>query len=253
MADQLSLRLPAGIPRLPVAIRPMLARPAARPFDSATHLFEPRWGGERALAFLEPDLEAPPGLERDVRILGAAGRDLGPLLPELDGLRGRVDATSAVLDGELVVVDRAGRLDAAALTRRLAGEGGPRVAFLVFDLLYLDGRPLLGHPLERRRATLRRVLAADDSVVPVPAIAADGVALHRAVSLQGIAGITARERRSPYLPGVRSRLWRSVDAAPDEAARALEADGGPADGPDEIAPAAPALALIQRLPFAEEE
>jgi ATP-dependent DNA ligase len=229
----------------------MLAQSADRPFDSPTHLFEPRWGGERALAYLEPDTEAPPGLGRDVRILDAAGRDLAPLLPELLDLRTRVDAISAVLDGELVVVDRAGRADADALAARLAGAGAAAVGFLVFDLLYLDGRPLLGQPLERRRATLRRVLVPGDAIVAVPAIAGEGVALHRAVSAQGIAGISARERRGPYLPGVRSRLWLSIEAERGSgpgyvlaAAETTDEDGGSF--------VAPALALIQRLPFDDE-
>ncbi len=252
MGDQLSLRLPADVPRLPASIPPMLPQPAEQPFDSPTHLFEPRWGGERALAFLEPGAGSGEDLGSDVRIVDAAGRDLAPRLPELHDLRSRIDALSAVLDGELVVVDRAGRADPRALRERLDGRGDAVVGYLVFDLLYLDGRPLLGLPLERRRASLRRILVPGDAVVAVPAIAGEGMALHRAVSEQGIAGLAARERRGPYLPGVRSRLWLSIEAergAPDET-------GGPtAAGAGEALPsfAAPALALIQRLPFDDDQ
>ena len=53
MTDQLSLRFEPGLPRLPTDLRPMLAQTATEPFDSAKHLFEPSWGGERALAFIE--------------------------------------------------------------------------------------------------------------------------------------------------------------------------------------------------------
>jgi bifunctional non-homologous end joining protein LigD len=263
MSDQLSLRLPAEVPRLPASIRPMLAQPADRPFDAPTHLFEPRWAGRRALAFLEPDAARGGGPASDVRILDAAGRDLAPLLPELHDLRARIDAISAILDGELVVVDRAGRADRAALEARLAGKS-PRgrdasvvrsvVGYLVFDLLYVDGRPLLGQPLERRRATLRRLLLPGDVVVAVPAIAGEGVALHRAVSAQGIAGIAARERRGPYLPGVRSRLWLTIEAERVGAtADARPAPSEPeAEGDAEAPFAAPTLALFQRLPFDDE-
>jgi bifunctional non-homologous end joining protein LigD len=275
MSDQLSLHLEAALPRLPVSIRPMLARPAPAPFDSAEHLFEPSWGGERALAFVEPDLEAPPDRRRDVRILDAHGRDLGPVLPELHGLAGRVAARSVVLDGELVVVDADGRGDPVALAGRLAGGPGRPVAFLVFDVLYVDGRPLLALPLERRRAVLRGILTAGDEVVAVPAIAGEGRALFEAVSAQGIAGLTARELRGPYLPGVRSRLWRTVAAGPGPlpgyAGAATAADlpdlpdlparsagGPPATSPTDGAavtvvpagaPTAPVLALISRLPL----
>jgi ATP-dependent DNA ligase len=152
-------------------------------------------------------------------------------------------ARSAILDGELVVVDGAGRADSGELARRLAGESGRPVAFLAFDLLHLDGRSLISQPLIRRREALRRVLRPGDEVVAVPAIATEGVALFEAAVGQGIAGIHARQRSSPYLPGVRSRLWRSIAAT--------ASPGTPPEATAETlgAAAAPVLALISRLPF----
>jgi len=128
-----------------------------------------------------------------------------------------------------------------------------------FDLLHLDGRSLLSLPLEKRRETLRRVLRPGDEVVAVPAIAEEGRALFAAVSAQGLAGIRARQREGPYLPGVRSRLWRSVDVRPTgtrkrrltEPADSLSAPGGSVGGAGESAGqrSAPVLALIRRLPL----
>jgi bifunctional non-homologous end joining protein LigD len=243
MADQLSLRLEADqLPDLP-DLRPMLPRPLPAPFDSDEHLFEPWWGGERALVSIGPAEAAGGG---DVRIRDAAGRDIGAALPELAGLAVRVAARSAILDGELVVVDASGRADPAELARRLAGKPGRPAAFLAFDLLHLDGRSLLTQPLVRRRDTLRRVLRPGDEVVAVPAIATEGVALFEAAVAQGIAGILARQRSSPYLPGVRSRLWRFVASTPVAGASAEAA----ADVPGTAA--APVLALISRLPLDED-
>jgi bifunctional non-homologous end joining protein LigD len=258
MADQLSLRLEADqLPDLP-DLRPMLARPLPEPFDSDEHLFEPWWGGERALVLIGP-ADAPGGGE--VRIRDAAGRDVTASLPELAGLAVRVAARSAILDGELVVVDSAGRADTAELARRLAGEAGRPVAFLAFDLLHVDGRTLISQPLVRRREMLRRVLRPGDEVVAVPAIATEGIALFEAVVAQGVAGVLARQRQSPYLPGIRSRLWRYVAAVPgpggaSEPGGASGAEAALAEvGADEQPPAtaaAPILALISRLPFEDE-
>lgn len=244
MADQLSLRLEADkLPELP-DLRPMLPRPLPAPFDSDEHLFEPWWGGQRALVSIGPAELAGAG---SVVVRDADGRDLTAALPELAGLAVRVAARSAVLDGELVVVDAAGRADGPELARRLAGGGGRPVAFLAFDLLHLDGRSLLSQPLVRRREALRKVLRPGDEVVAVPAIATEGIALFEAAVAQGIAGILARQRSSPYLPGIRSRLWRYVAAKPVAGAPA-EPDGElDAPGPA----AAPVLALISRLPFDE--
>src|SRR4051812_10740397 len=225
MRDQLSLRLEpeiATLPNLPGGLRPMLPRPADDPFDSAAHIFEPAWGGLRALAFVGPAAVAGDG---DVRIVDGAGRDVGAHLAELGGMAVRLDARSAILDGELVAVDDAGRADDPELRRRIAGEAGRAVAFLAFDLLHLDGRSLLTTPLHRRRELLRKVLRPGDEVVAVPAIAAEGRALHAAAAAQGIAGIMARERTSPYLSGVTSRLWRVIPGGPGVVA------GGPGGPP----------------------
>ncbi len=244
MTDQLSLRLETDLPNLPETLRPMLPRPLPEPFDSTDHLFEPSWGGLRALAFIGPAAVAGGG---DVRLVDGDGRDVGARLVELAGLAVRVDARSAVLDGELVVVDAAGRADPAELERRIRGLPGRPVAYLAFDVLHVDGRSLLSMPLGRRRDLLRRILRPGDEVVAVPAIAAEGRALFDAVSAQGIAGVMARQRTSPYLSGVRSRLWRFIAAGNRPAVEEVAAE--PADGPAN----APVIALIRRLPLLFDE
>jgi hypothetical protein len=85
---------------------------------------------------------------------------------------------------------------------------------------------------------------------------------YAAVSAQGIAGVLARRRTSPYLPGVHSKLWRSILAAPPGERPATDGDlglGGLAAGaamgdPDAAAATgtAPVLAMFRRLPFPDE-
>ncbi len=250
MADQLTMRLDPALPRLPAGLRPMLARPLPEAFDSADHLFEPMWGGARALALIGP---APSAGGGDVSLVAEDGTQ-GPAPLDLAGLAMRIDARSAVLDGEIVVVDEAGRLDREELARRLSGEAGRPLSYLAFDMLHVDGRSLLNMPLDRRRQLLRQALRPGDEAVAVPAINTEGRALFEAVSGQGLFGMRARQRASPYLPGVRSRLWRSVavegtgEVAPGRGG-GLEGVGGEA-----IEEAGPArservLALIRRLPL----
>jgi bifunctional non-homologous end joining protein LigD len=245
MAEQLSLRMEPPLPE-PGEVAPMWPTPRSEPFDSADYLFEPTWGGHRALAFVGPAVRPGAG---ELRLIDPSGLDLAPRLPELAGLAVRVAARSAVLDGELVVVDARGRADDEALRGRLNGGPGRPVAFLVFDLLHLDGRWLLNQPLDKRRALLRQVLRPGDEVVVVPAIAGEGRALFDAVAAQGIAGVLARRRSSPYLPGVHSVLWQSIVAGPkvEPPPAAAEAAVEP-----EAAATAPVLALFRRLPFDEE-
>jgi bifunctional non-homologous end joining protein LigD len=185
-----------------------------------------------------------------VRIADGEGRDVGSALPELLGMAVRLDARSAVLDGELVAVDDAGRADPAELARRIAGALGRPVAYLAFDLLHLDGRSLLSVPLHKRRDLLRRVLHPGDEVLAVPAIAAEGRALHAAAASQGIAGVLARQRTSPYLSGTTSRLWRFIPATP---AQATAVPDPRLVLPDAPSAAAPVVALIRRLPLLFDE
>jgi bifunctional non-homologous end joining protein LigD len=247
MADQLTLPLDATADRLPdlPELRPMLARPLPDAFDSDQHLFEPWWGGTRALVAIGPADRAGSG---QVRIVDADGIDRTSALPELAGTAVRVAARSAILDGELVVVDADGRADTPALARRLDGKPGRPVAFLAFDLLHLDGLSLLGQPLVKRREALRRILRPGDEVVAVPAIATEGRALFDAIVAQGLAGMMARQRQGPYLPGIRSRLWRYIPAV---AGSVPAADL--ADAPEEpVSATAPVLALLNRLPLDDE-
>jgi len=257
MSDQLSLRLEAALPNAPASLRPMLARPLAAPFDSDKHLFEPVWGGLRALARIGPAVEPGTG---DVVFVGEAGEEIPPPA-DLAGLAVRVAARSAVLDGEIVVVDVDGRLDRDELMRRLSGEPGRPLAYLAFDLLDIDGRSLLSTPLEKRREQLRKVLRPGDEVVAVPAIAEEGRALFEAVAGQGLAGIRARQREGPYLPGVRSRLWRFVEVGGAtkrvrEASDVLASEVGAGDAARsgrDAGRTAPVLALIRRLPLGLED
>jgi len=261
MTDQLSLRLEPALPNLPSTLRPMLARPLPEPFDSPDHLFEPVWGGLRALALIGPAEMAGAG---EVSFVREDGLPIEPVPPDLAGLAMRVAARSAVLDGEIVVVDPNGRVDQDELTRRIRGEPGRALAYLAFDLLHVDGRSLLSLPLEKRRQALRRVLRPGDEVVAVPAIVEEGRALFAAVSAQGLVGIRARQRDGPYLPGVRSRLWRSVDVRASgtrkrrltEPADSLSAPGrsvGEASYSGPGGRSAPVLALIRRLPLDLDE
>lgn len=237
MADQLSLGLDPALPRAS-AIAPMWPVARRDPFDSHDHLFEPAWAGHRVLVFLEPG--------GGLRVVDGGGVDVAPMLPELRGLRLQLAAKSAVVDGELVAVDVRGRADDVALRAKLQGVGGRPVSLLAFDLLHHDGTWLLGKALEARRTLLRKVFADGDAGVVIPMVAGEGRALYDAVAAQGLAGVLARSRTSPYLPGVRSRLWRSIAVRPSDAPD----DGVAADPEEPIArPAAPVLTVLRRLPL----
>ncbi len=242
MSDQLSLSLTGDVARLPNSLRPMLAKAADHAFDSNEHVFEPRWGGRRVLAFIEPT--AGPHGPR-LRLIDEEGRDLAAFLHELATLPDLVGELPAILDGELVVPDKLGRMDNDALAARIA-DGVTTAAtpvYLAFDLLWASGRPIIAQPLVRRRERLARIVHPAAELVVLPGVVRDGMDLYIAVAQQGLRGVMARHLRSPYLPGRRSDLWRWIASQPGEMPlHAL---------PDSVAEpyARPVLALIQRLPL----
>jgi bifunctional non-homologous end joining protein LigD len=239
--DQLSLRLSGDVARLPRSLRPMLPRPADAAFDSDEHVFEPRWGGRRVLALIEPD----PGGRPRLTLLDELGRDLAPRLPELAVIADRVADLPAILDGELVIPDKAGRMDEEALVSRLAD--GTKLdsipVFLAFDLLWSAGRPIIAQPLIKRRERLAKVVTPGAELVVLPGVVGEGIDLYSAVSQQGLRGVMARHLRGPYLPGRRSDLWRWIAAQPGE----MPLHVVPQASPLTFRP--PVLALIQRLPL----
>ena len=242
-SGQLDLDLAGDVARLPRSLRPMLARPVGEAFDSPEHLFEPRWGGRRTLAFIDSGRS---GREARLRLIDDNGHDLAPRLPELWSLPDLVGDLPAILDGEVVIPDAWGRLDEAALRSRLAGGTATASApvFLVFDVPWIAGRPIIAQPLARRVEHLARVVRASPELVVIPGLVGDGLDLYAAVVQQGLAGIMARHLRSPYLPGRRSDLWRWISARPG--ARPLHVV--PPDTLEAASPR-PVLALIQRLPL----
>ena len=184
---------------------PMLATPWRSPFTDPGWLFEVKWDGVRAILTVEGG---------SVSVRSRRGNDITGGYPELSGFH---PSRPCVLDGEIVAFDEAGRPSFGALQQRMNLSGGMRaieaarttpVTYVVFDLLF-DGEDLTDRPIETR---LERMAAID---LPTPLIRSqvtenDGEALFAAVAEQGLEGIVAKQRGSPYRPGVRSRDWRKV-------------------------------------------
>jgi bifunctional non-homologous end joining protein LigD len=188
---------------------PMLAVPS-EPFDSAEHLFEVKWDGVRALAQSGPGSWA---------LWGREGADYRARYPELAVLS-RLPA-GTILDGELVRPGRAGPSDLGAILARHHLANPARIAqasreqpagYVVFDLLYLRGRSLLGQPLHARRAALQDLLqrVAAPGLVFSAGVVGAGQAFFQAVVAQGQEGMMAKHRASRYRPGRRTQAWRKI-------------------------------------------
>jgi len=246
-AGQLELDLHPGWGGLPRGLRPMQPRAAAAPFDSAVHRFSPLWRGRRVIVLVEVDR---------ARVLDARGRNRTALVPWAAALPGLVDDLPVALDALLV----GGAAQPGGGRSPVPSGRGP--VLLVLDLLVRAGRSVEAAPLDRRLGLLERLLPPSDRLVLLPAIVAEGRAVHATVVARGLAGTLARERRSPYLAGRRSGLWRRVAAGTptggppadlDPVADAEDADAagaGAAGAGAAGAAAGPVLRLIEQLRLA---
>jgi bifunctional non-homologous end joining protein LigD len=198
----------------PAVLRPMMATLGSEEAipDPDAWSYEMKWDGVRCIAVVR---------DGTVTLTSRNGIDTTPVYPELQDLGDLVHAGSAVLDGEIVALDRRGRPDFGLLQTRMklthraeiaaAREVTP-VRLMLFDLLELDGTDLTGLEYRQRRELLERAVdPAEDGHVQVPP--ALDATLREAVEASrqlGLEGIMAKRLTSDYQPGARSSSWVKI-------------------------------------------
>src|SRR5207247_6158880 len=110
----------------------------------------------------------------------------------------------AVLDGEVCALDEEGRPSFSAMQQ---AKPGTPIVYYVFDLLEVDGEPVLDQPLSERRKRLRKLLDGRNRTVVFSEPFDDGPALLAAAEERRLEGIMGKKLDSRYLPGKRSRDW----------------------------------------------
>ncbi len=196
-------------PRGPLPM-PMKAISGPVPTDEGW-AFEVKWDGMRVIA--EVDGSAGGG----VRLSSANGIDVTGRFPELAGLTAHLGGHRAVLDGEVVAFDEAGRTDFGRLQPRMHTNAGPKqarliaevpITYVVFDLLWLDDHDLTGLPYTDRRRLLTDLVEASGSWTVPGHQVGHGEDLYQAAAERGLEGIVAKRLDSTYRPGKRSPAWR---------------------------------------------
>jgi len=177
------LRLVSGLPQ----IEPVTLTARAEAFDDPAWLFEPKYDGFRGLVY-----NSPAGCEirsrRDFRF-----ERFGDLCQRISGILG---SREAILDGEVVALNRQGKPVFRDLLR-----GAGYVAFAAFDLLWLDGADLRPLPLAERKRALGDLLPKDTGpLYKVLTLEEDGRALFSAARKMDLEGIVAKRKSDPYEP-----------------------------------------------------
>ena len=177
--------------------KPMLATLAETPPRGKEWLFEVKWDGYRAIARIAGS---------DATLTSRNDNDLTGRFPTLArALAAAFKTPDCVADGEVCALDSEGRATFSAMQTGSAAQ-----VFYVFDLLEVEGEPLIELPLTERRKRLERLLDRRSTSVRLSEAFEDGAALLEAVGEQGLEGIVAKRTDSRYFPSRRSRDWLKI-------------------------------------------
>jgi bifunctional non-homologous end joining protein LigD len=183
---------------LPAFIEPMAALFVETP-PPGEWLYEIKFDGFRAIALRGG---------HETRLLSRNEKDFGAKFPEVTEAISQLKVQDAIIDGEIVALDKQGLSSFQLLQAFELGQERPPIFFYAFDLLRLDGKDLLARPLNERKAMLQKLLKNAPGVIRFSASLGDNAPeLVRHAREIGVEGLIGKRKDSAYEPGRRSGTW----------------------------------------------
>jgi bifunctional non-homologous end joining protein LigD len=193
--------------RTPEVIQPMLATLVDDPFSNPEWIFETKWDGFRSICFVK---------KGQSHFVSRNQIDMTPQYPELANVAKQIAAKEAILDGEIVALDKDGMPRFQLLQPRVgrkrgieALRGHGHIVYYVFDLLYVDGNDLTSCPVVERKEALAQILRPAGFIKLSEHIVGDGEAFFKQIENFHLEGMIAKRAASPYVQK-RSRDWLKV-------------------------------------------
>lgn len=193
-------------------IKPMLAE-KSKAFDDKEFLFEIKFDGTRAIGYID-------AINKSVKLLNRRMLFFEERYPELKQIWKNINCQKAIVDGEIVVFKK-GAPDFYLLQEReqvsspLKAEILSRINpanYIVFDILYKDGKDLTSLPLIERKNILKETIKEDERVLISQYVLEKGKAFFEEVKKKGLEGIMAKRLSSSYQIGKRSKDWLKIKA-----------------------------------------
>jgi bifunctional non-homologous end joining protein LigD len=179
-------------------VKPMLATLIDKPFDDPGWIYEIKWDGYRAVGAWDG---------KGAELYSRNGQDFAQKYPPIyEALRKL--KKPAVIDGEIVMLDKDGRSGFELLQNY--GNSGGELAYFVFDILWLDGHDLRGLPLKQRKELLKALLLPKGPIRYSDHIETRGKDFFKSAQKQKLEGIMAKDAASPYKAGARSERWLKI-------------------------------------------
>lgn len=166
------------------------------PFSHPDWIFEPKWDGYRALCLID---------HKSVRFMSRNKKELTKRFPALSIVHRAIKGQSAILDGEIVALDRNGRPCFENLQNRVKGV----VAYVAFDCLMLNGNDLRNEPLMVRKSQLKGLIKKSPHIIVTEYVVEHGMQLFVKMEELGLEGVVAKRTNSLY-GGGRTREWLKI-------------------------------------------
>ena len=185
--------------KVPSNIKPMKATLVDAPFDDPDWIYEVKWDGYRALAFITVNT---------AELLSRNNLPFSKFYPINQILKKW--KMNAVTDGEILVLNDKGISDFGAL-QNWRSEADGNLVYYIFDLLWYEGKNLMGLPLSERLAILKDILPTDDDGIRQSTVFnANGKEFFAAAEKMGLEGIIAKKASSLYTSDLRSKEWLKI-------------------------------------------
>ncbi|WP_245957503.1 DNA ligase D [Chitinophaga flava] len=185
---------------LPKNTTPMLATLATTATDKPGWLYEIKWDGYRALAFLNKG-----EVELRSRNNASFNKKYFPVYQALQQWK-----VNAVVDGEIVVINEEGMPIFSAL-QNWRNEADGILVYYLFDMLWLNGKNITMLPLLQRKKLLEQLMPVDDSILRFSeGFITEGTDFFKQAQKLNLEGIIAKKTDSSYYPGTRSGEWLKI-------------------------------------------
>ena len=183
------------------SVKPMLATLVDKPFDLEGWSYEVKWDGYRAVAFINKDV-----VELKSRNDKSFNEKFYPVYDAIKKWK-----VNAIVDGEIVVVNKEGISDFGAL-QNWRSEADGMLLFYLFDILWFNGVDVTNLELTERREILMSIIP-DSTIIRISAdFDTSGVEFLATARKMGLEGIMAKKKSSTYQTGLRTKDWLKIKA-----------------------------------------
>ncbi len=185
-----------------------------QPFNDKDYIYELKFDGSRCIAYLD---------KNETILKNKRQKILNDTFPELSKLH-QASNKRCIIDGEIVCM-KDGKPDFYTLQARSLLVDPVKIhyqslknpaTFVAYDILYVGNEDVTSYPLLKRKAMLTNAINENKNITISRFIEEKGIEFFELAKKEGLEGIVAKEKHSPYYIGKRSKVWQKIKVMQEE-------------------------------------